>query len=341
MKQTEVTRKLIEVAIDKEIRNIRSDPYRSVRRLVDLGRSFTSGRFQKHFFLMLRHTLHDDSSAYYPLISRIADTVNEETIKRFGINIGYNSWTLGARTIRENERTLGFNIPWAVSLTLDCSAPDTLSVSDYSRVIREGTELGIYTYWLSISNAGGCLAALELAEEYPDCAFGLFFCYYSPQQFISEFGSLSNVLISLGEPDASLASSLTDAGCITCRHIFYDDSTAPALLSSDWIEDSCSLGCTFVFLVASRGCSVETEKRVTDFVHDIRTRQAYPIFLMSLPSDIVSIDHIISGETCFMRLGTKGEISVLTDEWQDTGLLLTDTPLKSLLGEAMPKVGNM
>ena len=47
MTKNDITRGLIDFAVSQCLKNIKEDPYRSIRRLADLGRQFAKGRFQE------------------------------------------------------------------------------------------------------------------------------------------------------------------------------------------------------------------------------------------------------------------------------------------------------
>lgn len=121
MIKQDLARVAIELAVKRGIEDIRTDHKRSIRRLVDLGDHFANGRFHKYFFKAIQTMLEDEDSAYYHLVSQVVDRVDAQTISTIGINVGYNSWTLGAKTIRANEAELGFNIPWAISFFIEAA----------------------------------------------------------------------------------------------------------------------------------------------------------------------------------------------------------------------------
>lgn len=145
--QIDITRKLLEATVDKALRDLQTDTERSVRNLVDLAQNFSNGRFQKDFFSIIQTLLEDQSSAYYALVRRIVNQVDHRTLKTFGINLGYNGCTVGAKTIRQNEQKLRFNIPWSIAFMLD-SADGCVSAEEIARTIEQGKTLGVYTYLL-------------------------------------------------------------------------------------------------------------------------------------------------------------------------------------------------
>ena len=57
MTKNDITRGLIDFAVSQCLKNIKEDPYRSIRRLADLGRQFAKGRFQEELFSLFQKTI--------------------------------------------------------------------------------------------------------------------------------------------------------------------------------------------------------------------------------------------------------------------------------------------
>ena len=72
----DTNRVLIEASIRKALRDMESAPERSCRNLIDLGLSFTKGRFQESFLRTAQEMLNHENSAYYALIKDTAGTVS-------------------------------------------------------------------------------------------------------------------------------------------------------------------------------------------------------------------------------------------------------------------------
>ena len=105
---------VIETIVKKTLDEMRRSPELSIRRLVDMALDHSIGRFQKNFFEAAQAMLEDDLSPYYDLIQEVADNVSRDKLVRFGMNLGYNSCTMGANTIRIIEAAEKFNVPWSV-----------------------------------------------------------------------------------------------------------------------------------------------------------------------------------------------------------------------------------
>ena len=97
------SRILIETTVRKTIKDIANDPERSIRRVVDMAVNFSNGRFQKHLFVSAQKMLSNDQSAYYSLVRDTVGNINTEKLVHFGMNLGYNSCTAGAKILREIE----------------------------------------------------------------------------------------------------------------------------------------------------------------------------------------------------------------------------------------------
>lgn len=166
-----IARTLIQTVVRQKLTALKSDPERSLRNLVDMGLSFATGSEQKRFLQLAQHTLQDESSAYYRIFYDMALHTDTEHLMGFGMNLGYNSLTAGARIIRRLEGERGYDIPWCLSLIID-RAGYTAREAEYISLIEQGKKLGIYTYLLMARELPAGL--FTLLRQQKDCAFLLF-----------------------------------------------------------------------------------------------------------------------------------------------------------------------
>lgn len=115
--------------------------------------------------------LQDPTSCYYKLVPDLINNVDTERIVSFGMNVGYNSCTIGAGKIREIESMSSFNILWSISLESSGNDYPQKSHSIHS-LISQGRDLGVYN-WL-IFSLDNPIFILELAQNFPECAFSIF-----------------------------------------------------------------------------------------------------------------------------------------------------------------------
>lgn len=141
----DMTRVLVESTVRRTLKNIEESPHRETRNLVDLGLQFSSGRFQTRLLRQAQTMLQNQRSAYYDLVRRIVTTVDHDVIATFGVNLGYNSCTKGARQIREIEAERGCNIPWALNLVVNAeklaAEPDCAFIVFLHGSLRTHTEI--------------------------------------------------------------------------------------------------------------------------------------------------------------------------------------------------------
>ena len=225
---------LIESVVRRTVQKLHDSPEREIRNLIDLGLSFADGRFQRKFLKASQKMLRNEKSAYYPLIKDVVSHVDEERLVTFGMNLGYNGCTRGAKTIRQIEQEEGFNIPWALSFSLN---PAQIENGCYSSVIHQGTELGIYVYLMEASDP--VEQSLALTAEHPDCAFVLF---VRPQQitdaFVQQLEKQNNLMLSVEWEEGAVESCrlLREHRLLYSVHHQYSAEQVPSLLDGSWLE---------------------------------------------------------------------------------------------------------
>ena len=153
-----MSRVLIETMVRKGIREMQEDPERTARNLVDMAIHFSpEGRFARELFGSAQRMLADEQSGYYALVSDVVNHMDPQRLLTFGMLVGYDGFTLGAREIRKTEAAEGFDIPWTLSMELDPAA-FAAREADYHRVIAQARALGVCTFML----AGDAMGALTL-----------------------------------------------------------------------------------------------------------------------------------------------------------------------------------
>jgi hypothetical protein len=131
--------------VKRTLKNMKENPERSIRNLVDMALQFTSGRFQQDFFATAQTMLQNENSAYYRLVRDIVSHADTDRLYTFGMNLGYNGCTTGAQRIRENEKKLNCNIPWTVAIQIDAEQFEEKE-QQYQATIQAGEKLGIYVW---------------------------------------------------------------------------------------------------------------------------------------------------------------------------------------------------
>lgn len=304
----ETNRILIESTVRRTLRQIQESPERAVRNLVDLGLEFSSGRFQKQFLKAAQEMLYSQESAYYLLVEDIVNSVDHEVLTAFGVNLGDNGCTKGARLIREIEAGRGFNIPWSLTLAV---GDEKLGAdpSFYPNLLRQGVSLGIYTYLLF--PAGDPDKVLPLLQGRPECAFILFLHGYQVSDpFIQKIKAVKNVMFSIcdGQNMPAACQKLRAAKRLYSVYLCYNQRDRGRILGGEWVESVLPEHPAFAILRTDEYSMPEMQKEIYRCVVSARSSQRYPLILGDLKQDVLAIDRIVSDDECLVGFDADGHL---------------------------------
>ena len=307
MNSQDITRALIDTTVARAMVEMDADPKRSVRKLCDLGRQFSRGRFQNQIFAIFQDLLRNDESPYYQAIDFLLRSNDPEALRQFGINIGYNSFTYGAQILRQKQKELSFAVPWVVKLRLDSRIPDTYDSSFFASVVRTGLTYGIYSYQLrSMDHHEDMESYLAVIQSHPECAF-LWFLSDTPLTEKQQKLLLScpNLMVSLpidAPSTASMAKALRRQKTLFGMHKVYQDADAAAyLLSFDHLYSQMEQS-VFFFLVADDSCSKESIRAVSDVVQQYRFTHSSRSKCRKTPAKLSRLSPPIRRICCFCRI---------------------------------------
>lgn len=326
------TRVLIETAVERGIRDVTNDPKRSLRRLADLGKQYSEGRFQKAAFGHITNLLKNDDSPYYKLLENFLATVDHRMIKTFGLNMGYDSWTYGARLIRKEAGERGYMLPWVVQLHYD-EHYGALKASDINDLINTLKPLGVNTYVIMWEHGiSDTPALLNVLKAHTECAFFLFVNdgLISPLA-AEELKAIGNAVISVNISAMEAASScrmLKEMKFLYLIHYLYNADDVDRFSYGERMEEWLSYGSAFIFLIqkdSDRGLAGRFAKRA-------RMEQEFPILIWDVYSDIRLINEMISDVPFIFEISSDGSVIYP----KDTGMNILDADIISVLGKVAP-----
>ncbi|WP_294549575.1 hypothetical protein [uncultured Pseudoflavonifractor sp.] len=334
LKREAITRTILETIVDRAIRDIAEDPQRSLRKLVDMGQTFAKGPFQKHYIGTIQRMLENGGSPYYDLVQDTVRNTDRTCLRTFCINMGWQSWTVGARQIRAAEAREGFDIPWSLTFRLEELSS---SREDYLRLLDEGRVLGIYAYFL---HCGACQKslrlALELARRAPECAFLVFLSPSLVEPWIDTLSACPNLLVLLDAdaPDwQNAAMLLRDARrffgyFIRCNSAGH----AARVLSGQWVQSLLGHSGSMVFFLPEETCPAKLAAQFCGYVERARSTQQYPLLLMDYYQDVLMVDEVISDHPCYLELLPDGQaVTYAGGKKQPLPAALPDLSLSRLL----------
>lgn len=331
------SRILIQTTVRKAIRDIRETPQRSTRNLVDMAQHFANGRFQQEFFQMAQKMLSDEHSAYYTLLQELATHVDEEKLITFGMNVGYNSATFGAKRIRHLEETVGHNIPWTLCLEISRKSFSQWK-EQYHALIEAGEEMGIFT-WMMFSHfcAADCI---ELAARHPNSAFVLF-CDHAEINWplIDCASDLSNLMLAVPmDENAELTCDLLrEAGLLYSVYTAYGEDDLHHIQNGDLFCDMEQLHPAFSAFIPKHDCPRAVREKAYEAIHAARMAQRHATMLWELRQDCMVVDRIISGDGCWAGFDAEGRFYGVDESGQEQIFAFNGSSLEALLGQAFPK----
>lgn len=309
--ENSMSRILIETIIKRTLRNIKDNPERGIRNLIDMALQFSEGRFQKDFFTAAQTMLQNENSAYYDLVRDVVSHTDSDHLLTFGMNLGYNGCTIGAQRIRENEKKFHCNIPWAVTLLIDEEHFENKK-QKYHAIIHEGESLGIYVWMLFPM----CRPekTLSFAANHPDSAFCIF-CRAEDITglFLDEVALLHNVMVVVRyeENSSAIFDLLRKEKLLYSAWYPYGQKDTEAIINGDLLSSIAQCAPAFTVLLPEKKCPEIIRELVYKTVKRARSEQLYRTLLWEFQGDNDLIDAIISDDACSVYFDENGDLCTL------------------------------
>ncbi|MBR3816610.1 MAG: radical SAM protein [Clostridia bacterium] len=182
-------RKAVGALVDMAMSKIGGNREEALLKTVDMAEQFWNGDYPKEKFDNVRAEINKPDSKWMNIVNYLLDEINPNVAKTTILNLGYEAFLRGTKTIRKNREIHGCNIPWLIlfdptsACNMQCAGcwagtygnKHNLSFEDMDKIVTEGKELGTYLYLLT---GGEPLVRkddiLRLAEKHNDVQFAVF-----------------------------------------------------------------------------------------------------------------------------------------------------------------------
>lgn len=173
-------------AIDLAMKNADKDWETEVTKLMNLMQKYMSGEKLDVDYDKAKAMICNKDGALNRYISRILAETDPHVLKTAALNLGFEAFFHGTKTIRKMRKVYDCNVPWLILMdpTSACNLHCTgcwaaeygnrlnLTFDEMDNVIRQGKELGIYFYMFTGGEPLVRKADLiRLCEKHSDCAF--------------------------------------------------------------------------------------------------------------------------------------------------------------------------
>ncbi len=217
-------RQAFSVAIDKFLDQLSSKEDRTPTylKLVDVAARFYGKAAKPETLERVKKGIQDPDNRWVKFINRVLDETDPHVAKMTLLNLGYESFFRGTKTIRANREKYGCNIPWLIlfdptnACNMHCKGcwsgtygnKSSLSFEDMDKIVTQGKELGVHLYMLT---GGEPLVrkkdVLRLAEKHNDAMFSIFDnSTLIDEEFCKEVVRLGNITFQLsieGTPETN------------------------------------------------------------------------------------------------------------------------------------------
>ena len=175
--------------IDLLLKSVRKDRKKAYSQLLDFAGKFWGDGLSRESYDHLRAAIEDPDNRWVNFINRILDETDPNVAKTLLLNLGFEAFLRGTKTIRKNRTIYDCNIPWLIlfdptsACNMHCVGcwsgtyghKHNLSFEDMDKIVTEGKELGVYFYMMT---GGEPLVRkkdiLRLAEKHYDVEFSLY-----------------------------------------------------------------------------------------------------------------------------------------------------------------------
>ncbi len=337
--ENSMSKMLIETIVRSYIKNIKEDPDRGIRNLVDMAVHFSKGRFQRDFFAAAQNMLQNENSAYYSIIRNTVADIDTEHLITFGMNLGYNGCTQGAKCIRNNEEKLGCNIPWAIGLQIDTTILDQ-TASRYHQLIEEGEGMGTFV-WGLISESKQPLNLLPLITQHPDSAFFLF-CEAEDvtPAFLDSVAEINNLMIvvKFDENAEDAYSSLRKNGLPYSAYFVYGADDIETISNGDFFAAVEQFQPLLTFLSPDFDCPDSgVQDSIYHITEQVRNEQKYSTIPYEIVGDNCRIDAIISNDACDVFFASDGSLNHWKKETDLSCFNIFEDSLENIFVKALVK----
>lgn len=215
-------RKMMEKLIESVLEKVNKDREESFLKIVDLAESFYGDSVTKEQYENIRKAIQNPENRWMKFINRVLDETHPNVAKMAALNLGYEAFFRGTKTIRKNREKYKCNIPWLIlfdptsACNMHCAGcwsgtyghKHNLTYEEMSKIVSQGKELGVYLYMMT---GGEPLVRkkdiLRLAEEHNDVEFSIYTnSTLIDEAFCKEVVRLGNITFQLsieGSPETN------------------------------------------------------------------------------------------------------------------------------------------
>ena len=265
-------------AIDVVLKKVDKDREKGMLGLVDLIEKYMSGEQVDMNFEGVKDIISDPDSSLCRFMNKALDEIDPHVLKTILLNLGFEAFLNGTKTIRKMREVHHCNIPWLILMdpTSACNLHCTgcwaaeygnklnLTYDELSDVVKQGKELGVYFYMFT---GGEPLVRkkdlIRLCEEHNTCQFLAFTNgTLVDEAFCAEMKRVGNLALAIsleGSPEVNdlrrgegvygkvmhAMDLLKENGLIFGTSICYTSKNCESVTSKEFVKLMVDKGCRY------------------------------------------------------------------------------------------------
>lgn len=182
--------KAVEVVVDSLLKKLnKENREEEYLKMLDLAKKYYGKGLTKERYEQIKSIIKNPDNRWMKFINKVLDETHPHIAKKTIVNLGYNAFFKGTKTIRKNREKYHCNIPWLIlfdptsACNMHCKGcwagtygnKYSLSFEDMDKIVSEGKKLGVYLYMLT---GGEPLVKkkdiLKLAKKHNDVEFSVY-----------------------------------------------------------------------------------------------------------------------------------------------------------------------
>lgn len=338
---------LSKMVLKEGIKYLEKDPVNNFPKLIDWAGKIPMLEGQREQYDAIINAWNDTN--WHKFIKRILTEIHPNLRKIFLMNLAVNAGIEGIKLIEKSKLKYNCNIPWAVLMdptsacNLQCigcwaseyEKNDSMDYETLSNIIKQGKELGTYTY---IYSGGEPLVRkddlINLAREHNDCIFlaftnGTLFDEKFAKQ-LQEVGNLTFAISIEGFEEETdmrrgqgtykkvikgmdmLKEHGIPFGFSTCYHSKNEEVISTEEYIDYMIEKGCYFGWYFTYMPLGKDAVTDllaTPEQREHMYYKIREfRKTKPIFTLDFWNDGEYVDGCIAGGRKYLHINANGDV---------------------------------
>ena len=184
-----IQRKAVGAIVDVMLNKFDKDREKAYKEILDIIKQFWGNNFTDEAYEKVLNAMKDPENKWMRYINRILDETDKHVAKVTLMNLGFEAFIRGTKTIRKNREIYNCNIPWLIlfdptsACNMHCQGcwsgtyghKYSLSFEDMDKIVTEGKELGTYLYMLTGGEPTVRMKDIfRLAEKHHDAYFALY-----------------------------------------------------------------------------------------------------------------------------------------------------------------------